>query len=186
MGVSVEAELGCLGSLETGMGKAEDGQGAAGKLAKEQLLTDPDQALDFVARTKVDALAVAIGTSHGTYKFSRQPTGDILAMDVIRAIHERLPETHMVMHGSSSVLQDLQDIINSHGGEMPQTRGVPVAEIQEGICHGVRKIHIDTDCRMAMTGQFRKVAMEAPRRGLARSCARQGQSRFPPPRPRRP
>jgi fructose-bisphosphate aldolase class II len=160
VGVSVEGELGCLGSLETGMGEAEDGQGAEGKLAKEQLLTDPDQALDFVARTKVDALAVAIGTSHGAYKFSRQPTGDILAMDVIRAIHERLPETHMVMHGSSSVPQDLQDLINEHGGEMPQTWGVPVAEIQEGIRHGVRKINIDTDCRMAMTGQFRKVAME--------------------------
>ena len=160
VGVSVEGELGCLGSLETGMGEAEDGQGAEGKLAKEQLLTDPDQALDFVARTKVDALAVAIGTSHGAYKFSRQPTGDILAMDVIRAIHERLPETHMVMHGSSSVPQDLQDLINEYGGEMPQTWGVPVAEIQEGIRHGVRKINIDTDCRMAMTGQFRKVAME--------------------------
>jgi len=160
VGVSVEGELGCLGSLETGMGEAEDGQGAEGKLAKEQLLTDPDQALDFVARTKVDALAVAIGTSHGAYKFTKLPTGDILAMDVIRAIHERLPETHMVMHGSSSVPQDLQDIINEYGGEMPQTWGVPMAEIQEGIRHGVRKINIDTDCRMAMTGQFRKVAME--------------------------
>ncbi len=160
VGVSVEGELGCLGSLETGMGEAEDGQGAEGKLAKEQLLTDPDQALDFVARTKVDALAVAIGTSHGAYKFTREPSGDILAMNVIRAIHERLPDTHMVMHGSSSVPQDLQDIINEFGGEMPQTWGVPVAEIQEGIRHGVRKINIDTNCRMAMTGQFRKVAME--------------------------
>jgi fructose-bisphosphate aldolase class II len=161
VGVSVEGELGCLGSLETGMGEAEDGQGAEGKLAREQLLTDPDQALDFVARTRVDALAVAIGTSHGAYKFTRQPTGDILAMDVVKAIHERLPTMHMVMHGSSSVPQDLQDIINEHGGEMPQTWGVPVAEIQEGIRHGVRKINIDTDCRMAMTGQFRKVAMES-------------------------
>jgi fructose-bisphosphate aldolase, class II len=160
VGVSVEGELGCLGSLETGMGEAEDGQGAEGKLAKEQLLTDPDQAMDFVARTKVDALAVAIGTSHGAYKFTRQPTGDILAMDVVKAIHQRLPTMHMVMHGSSSVPQDLQDIINEYGGEMPQTWGVPVAEIQEGIRHGVRKINIDTDCRMAMTGQFRKVAME--------------------------
>ena len=160
VGVSVEGELGCLGSLETGMGEAEDGQGAEGRLAKEQLLTDPDQAMDFVARTRVDALAVAIGTSHGAYKFSRRPTGDILALDVVKAIHERLPSMHMVMHGSSSVPQDLQDIINEHGGEMPQTWGVPVPEIQEGIRHGVRKINIDTDCRMAMTGQFRKVAME--------------------------
>ena len=160
VGVSVEGELGCLGSLETGMGEAEDGQGAEGVLAKEQLMTDPDQAMDFVARTKVDALAVAIGTSHGAYKFTRQPTGDILAMNVVKAIHERLPTMHMVMHGSSSVPQDLQDIINEHGGEMPQTWGVPVSEIQEGIRHGVRKINVDTDCRMAMTGQFRKVAME--------------------------
>jgi fructose-bisphosphate aldolase class II len=160
VGVSVEGELGCLGSLETGMGEAEDGQGAEGKLAKEQLLTDPDQAMDFVAQTKVDALAVAIGTSHGAYKFTKLPTGDILAMDVVKAIHERLPTMHMVMHGSSSVPQDLQDMINEHGGEMPQTWGVPVSEIQEGIRHGVRKINIDTDCRMAMTGQFRKVAME--------------------------
>jgi fructose-bisphosphate aldolase class II len=160
VGVSVEGELGCLGSLETGMGEAEDGQGAEGALAKDQLLTDPDQALDFVARTKVDALAVAIGTSHGAYKFTKLPTGDILAMDVVKAIHERLPTMHLVMHGSSSVPQDLQDIINEYGGLMPQTWGVPVSEIQEGIRHGVRKINIDTDCRMAMTGQFRKVAME--------------------------
>ncbi len=159
VGVSVEGELGCLGSLETGMGEAEDGQGAEGKLAKEQLLTDPDQAQDFVTRTRVDALAVAIGTSHGAYKFTRQPSGDTLAMDVIRAIHELLPDTHMVMHGSSTVPQELQDIINENGGQMPQTWGVPVAEIQEGIRHGVRKINIDTDCRMAMTGQFRKVAL---------------------------
>ena len=163
VGVSVEGELGCLGSLESGRGEAEDGQGAEGRLEREQLLTDPDQALDFVARTKVDALAVAIGTSHGAYKFSRKPTGDILAMDVIKAIHERLPTTHLVMHGSSSVPQELQDIINANGGEMPQTWGVPVEEIQEGIRHGVRKVNIDTDCRMAMTGQFRKVAAEQRR-----------------------
>jgi len=163
VGVSVEGELGCLGSLETGEGEAEDGQGAEGKLDRHMLLTDPDQALDFVARTKVDALAVAIGTSHGAYKFSRKPTGDILAMDVIKAIHARLPSTHLVMHGSSSVPQELQDIINANGGEMPQTFGVPVDEIREGIKHGVRKVNIDTDCRMAMTGQFRKVAKEKPR-----------------------
>lgn len=160
VGVSVEGELGCLGSLETGHGEAEDGVGAEGELAKEQLLTDPDQAAEFVAATKVDALAVAIGTSHGAYKFSREPTGDILAMDVIEAIHARLPGTHLVMHGSSSVPQDLQELFNRFGGEMPQTWGVPVAEIQQGIRHGVRKINIDTDCRIAMTGQFRKVAME--------------------------
>ncbi len=160
VGVSVEGELGCLGSLETGHGEAEDGVGAEGELAKEQLLTDPDQAAEFVAATKVDALAVAIGTSHGAYKFSREPTGDILAMDVIEAIHARLPGTHLVMHGSSSVPQDLQELFNRYGGEMPQTWGVPVAEIQQGIRHGVRKINIDTDCRIAMTGQFRKVAME--------------------------
>ncbi len=160
VGVSVEGELGCLGSLETGEGDKEDGHGFEGKLDRDMLVTDPDQAADFVARTKVDALAVAIGTSHGAYKFSRQPTGDILAMDVVKAIHERLPETHLVMHGSSSVPQDLQDIINEFGGEMPQTYGVPVEEIVRGIRHGVRKVNIDTDCRMAMTGQFRKVARE--------------------------
>ena len=162
VGVSVEGELGCLGSLETGHGEAEDGHGAEGELSRDQLLTDPDQALDFVARTKVDALAVAIGTSHGAYKFKRKPTGDILAMDVVKAIHQRLPNTHLVMHGSSSVPQELQDLFNAHGGAMPQTWGVPVAEIQEGIRHGVRKINIDTDCRIAMTGQFRKVAAENP------------------------
>lgn len=163
IGVSVEGELGCLGSLETGHGEAEDGQGAEGKLSKEQLLTDPDQARDFVAATKVDALAVAIGTSHGAYKFSRRPTGDILAMDVIKAIHERLPNTHLVMHGSSSVPQELQDIFNQYGGEMPQTWGVPIEEILEGIKYGVRKVNIDTDCRLAMAGQIRKVAMENKR-----------------------
>jgi fructose-bisphosphate aldolase class II len=153
VGVSVEGELGCLGSLETGEGEAEDGQGAEGKLGREQLLTDPDQAQAFVGKTRVDALAVAIGTSHGAYKFSQPPTGEILAMDVITAIHERLPNTHLVP-------QELQDLINACGGEMPQTWGVPVEEIEAGIRHGVRKVNIDTDCRMAMTGQFRKVAQE--------------------------
>jgi fructose-bisphosphate aldolase class II len=160
VGVSVEGELGCLGSLETGEGEAEDGHGATGKLDKKQLLTDPDQARDFVAATGVDALAVAIGTSHGAYKFKRKPTGDILAMDVVKAIHERLPNTHLVMHGSSSVPQELQDLFNKYGGEMPQTWGVPVEEIRLGIKHGVRKVNIDTDCRIAMTAEFRRVAME--------------------------
>ncbi|MFN3646997.1 MAG: class II fructose-bisphosphate aldolase [Gemmobacter sp.] len=163
VGASVEGELGVLGSLETGQGEAEDGHGAEGALDHSQLLTDPDQAVEFVGKTKVDALAIACGTSHGAYKFSRQPTGDILAMNVIEEIHKRLPNTHLVMHGSSSVPQDLQDIINAHGGEMPQTFGVPVEEIVRGIRHGVRKVNIDTDCRMAMTGQFRKVAMQNPR-----------------------
>ncbi len=160
VGVSVEGELGCLGSLETGEGEAEDGHGATGKLDKKQLLTDPDQAREFVAATGVDALAVAIGTSHGAYKFKRKPTGDILAMDVIKAIHERLPNTHLVMHGSSSVPQELQDLFNKYGGEMPQTWGVPVEEIKLGIKHGVRKVNIDTDCRIAMTAEFRRVATE--------------------------
>ncbi len=160
VGASVEGELGVLGSLETGEGEAEDGHGATGKLDHSQLLTDPDQAVDFVARTKVDALAIACGTSHGAYKFSRQPDGDILAMGVIEEIHKRLPNTHLVMHGSSSVPQDLQDIINEFGGEMPQTFGVPVDEIVRGIKHGVRKVNIDTDCRMAMTGQIRRVLSE--------------------------
>ena len=160
VGVSVEGELGCLGSLETGEGDKEDGHGFEGKLDKEMLVTDPDQAAEFVAETKVDALAVAIGTSHGAYKFTRKPTGDILAMDVVRKINEKLPNTHLVMHGSSSVPQELQDIINKYGGEMPQTYGVPVEELCEGIKHGVRKVNIDTDCRMAMAGQIRKVATE--------------------------
>jgi len=158
VGASVEGELGVLGSLESGHGEAEDGHGAEGALSHDQLLTDPDQAVDFVTRTKVDALAIACGTSHGAYKFSRKPDGDILAMHVIEAIHRKLPNTHLVMHGSSSVPQELQDIINAFGGEMPQTFGVPVEEIVRGIRHGVRKVNIDTDCRMAMTGQFRKVA----------------------------
>jgi len=159
-GVSVEGELGCLGSLETGEGEKEDGHGFDGKLDKDMLVTDPDEAADFVKRTKVDALAVAIGTSHGAYKFTRKPTGDILAMDVVKAIHERLPDTHLVMHGSSSVPQELQDIINANGGEMPQTYGVPVEEIEVGIKNGVRKVNIDTDNRMAITGAIRKVLME--------------------------
>ena len=160
VGASVEGELGVLGSLEHGGGEQEDGHGLEGSVSHDQLLTDPDQAVDFVARTKVDALAIAMGTSHGAYKFSRQPDGEILAMHVIEEIHRRLPETHLVMHGSSSVPQDLQELFNEFGGAMPQTWGVPVEEIQRGIQHGVRKVNIDTDCRLAMTGQFRKVAQE--------------------------
>ncbi len=163
VGASVEGELGVLGSLETGEAAKEDGSGAEGKLSKDMLLTDPDQAKDFVEQTKVDALAIACGTSHGAYKFSRKPTGDILAMDRIAEIHEKIPHVHLVMHGSSSVPQELQDIINEFGGEMPQTYGVPVEEIVRGIKHGVRKVNIDTDLRMAATGQFRKVAKEKPR-----------------------
>jgi fructose-bisphosphate aldolase class II len=162
VGASVEGELGVLGSLETGMGEKEDGHGFEGKLDHSQLLTDPDQAVDFVRETQVDALAIAMGTSHGAYKFTRKPDGEVLAMHVIEEIHRRLPNTHLVMHGSSSVPQDLQDIINQYGGEMPQTWGVPVEEIQRGIKHGVRKINIDTDNRMAMTGAIRKVLVENP------------------------
>ena len=162
VGASVEGELGVLGSLETGMGEKEDGHGFEGKLDHDQLLTDPDQADEFVKATEVDALAVAIGTSHGAYKFTRKPDGDVLAMDVIEEIHRRLPNCHLVMHGSSSVPQDLQDIINKYGGKMPQTWGVPVEEIQRGIKHGVRKINVDTDNRMAMTGAIRKVFAENP------------------------
>lgn len=162
VGASVEGELGVLGSLESGEAEAEDGSGAEGKLDHDQLLTDPDQAVDFVRRTGVDALAIACGTSHGAYKFSRKPDGDILAMHVIEEINRRLPGTHLVMHGSSSVPQELQDVINAFGGEMPQTFGVPVEEIVRGIRHGVRKVNIDTDCRMAMAGQFRRVAVEKP------------------------
>jgi fructose-bisphosphate aldolase class II len=161
-GVSVEGELGCLGSLEHGEGEQEDGHGAEGKLTHDQLLTSPDEALEFVKKTGVDALAVAIGTSHGAYKFSRKPDGAVLNMDVIKKIHEKLPNCHMVMHGSSSVPQELQDVINKNGGKMKQTYGVPVEEIQLGIKHGVRKINVDTDCRMAMTGAIRKVLTEAP------------------------
>lgn len=161
-GVSVEGELGCLGSLESGEGDQEDGHGAVGKLSHDQLLTDPDEAADFVAKTGVDALAVAIGTSHGAYKFSRKPDGEVLAMSRIEAIHAKLPNTHLVMHGSSSVPQELQDIINKYGGNMKQTFGVPVEEIQRGIKSGVRKINVDTDCRMAITGAIRKVLSESP------------------------
>ena len=162
VGASVEGELGVLGSLESGHGEAEDGHGAEGALSHDQLLTDPNQAVDFVMRTKVDALAIACGTSHGAYKFTRQPDGDILAMHVIEEIHNKLPNTHLVMHGSSSVPQELQDLINKFGGRMPQTYGVPVEEIERGIRHGVRKVNIDTDCRMAMAGQFRRIATENP------------------------
>src|SRR6476660_9453353 len=160
-GISVEGELGVLGSLETGMGDKEDGHGAEGKLSHDQLLTNPDEAVKFVKETRVDALAIACGTSHGAYKFTRRPDGDILAMRVIEAIHEKLPNTHLVMHGSSSVPQALQDVINAFGGEMPQTWGVPVEEIVRGIRHGVRKVNIDTDCRMAMAAAFRKVATQS-------------------------
>ena len=155
-GVSVEGELGCLGSLETGEMGEEDGHGAEGKLSMDQLLTDPEEAADFVKKTGVDALAIAIGTSHGAYKFTRPPTGDILAIERIKEIHARIPNTHLVMHGSSSVPQDWLEIINTHGGEMGETYGVPVEEIQEGIKHGVRKVNIDTDLRMASTGAIRK------------------------------
>jgi fructose-bisphosphate aldolase class II len=161
-GVSVEGELGVLGSLETGMGEAEDGHGFEGKLDHSQLLTDPDQAVDFVAATKVDALAIAMGTSHGAYKFTRQPDGEVLAMNVIEEIHRRLPNTHLVMHGSSSVPQELLAIIREFGGDMKETYGVPVEEIQEGIKNGVRKINIDTDIRLAMTGAIRRYFAENP------------------------
>ncbi len=156
VGVSVEGELGCLGSLESGLAGEEDGSGAAGALTHEQMLTDPEQAADFVARTGVDALAIAIGTSHGAYKFSRKPTGDILAIQRIKDIHARIPNTHLVMHGSSSVPQEWLKIIRDNGGELKETYGVPVEEIQEGIRHGVRKINIDTDIRLAMTGAMRR------------------------------
>lgn len=161
-GVSVEGELGCLGSLESGEGEAEDGHGAEGKLSHDQLLTDPEEAERFVAETNVDALAVAIGTSHGAYKFTRKPDGDVLAMDRIEAIHKRLPNTHLVMHGSSSVPQELQDLINKYGGQIRQTYGVPVEEIQRGIKSGVRKINVDTDNRLAITGAIRQVLMSSP------------------------
>ncbi|MGB1110527.1 MAG: class II fructose-bisphosphate aldolase [Gammaproteobacteria bacterium] len=155
-GVSVEGELGCLGSLETGEAGEEDGIGAEGKLSHDQLLTDPDEAADFVKKTGVDALAIAIGTSHGAYKFTRPPTGDILAIERVKEIHARIPDTHLVMHGSSSVPQDWLAIINEYGGDMGETYGVPVEEIVEGIKHGVRKVNIDTDLRMASTGSIRK------------------------------
>jgi fructose-bisphosphate aldolase class II len=159
-GVSVEGELGCLGSLETGMAGEEDGSGAEGKLDESQLLTDPEQAADFVKKTGVDALAIAIGTSHGAYKFTRPPTGDILAINRIKEIHARIPNTHLVMHGSSSVPQEWLKIINDFGGDMGETYGVPVEEIAEGIKNGVRKVNIDTDLRMASTGAVRKYLAE--------------------------
>jgi fructose-bisphosphate aldolase class II len=155
-GVSVEGELGCLGSLETGQAGEEDGVGAEGILDHSQMLTDPEEAADFVKKTKVDALAIAIGTSHGAYKFTRPPTGDILDVARIRAIHEAIPNTHLVMHGSSSVPQEWLEIINQYGGEIPETYGVPVSEIQEGIKNGVRKVNIDTDLRLASTGTIRE------------------------------
>ncbi len=162
-GVSVEGELGCLGSLETGEAGEEDGVGAAGKLTHEQMLTDPEEAADFVRATQVDALAIACGTSHGAYKFSRPPTGDILAIDRIKEIHKRIPGTHLVMHGSSSVPQEWLKVINDYGGEMPETYGVPVEQICEGIKHGVRKVNIDTDLRLASTGAVRKFLSENPK-----------------------
>jgi fructose-bisphosphate aldolase class II len=162
VGASVEGELGVLGSLETGMGEKEDGHGFEGKLDHDQLLTDPDQAVAFVKATQVDALAIAIGTSHGAYKFSRKPTGDILAIDRIKEIHARIPNTHLVMHGSSSVPQELLAEIREFGGDMKETYGVPVEEIQEGIRHGVRKINIDTDIRLAMTAAVRRYLFENP------------------------
>jgi len=175
-GVSVEGELGCLGSLETGEMGEEDGHGAEGKLSMDQLLTDPEEAATFVKETGVDALAIAIGTSHGAYKFTRPPTGDILAINRIKEIHERLPNTHLVMHGSSSVPQDWLKIINDYGGDMGETYGVPVEEICEGIKHGVRKVNIDTDLRMASTGAIRKFMAENksnfdPRKFLKASTA---------------
>jgi fructose-bisphosphate aldolase class II len=162
VGVSVEGELGCLGSLETMKGDKEDGHGAEGHMTREMLLTDPDQAADFVRRTQLDALAIAIGTSHGAYKFTRKPTGDILAIGRIKEIHRRIPNTHLVMHGSSSVPQDLLEQIRRFGGQMKETYGVPVEEIQEAIKHGVRKINIDTDIRLAMTAATRKFLAENP------------------------
>jgi len=162
VGVSVEGELGCLGSLETGEAGEEDGVGAVGKLSHDMMLTDPEQARDFVARTGVDALAIAIGTSHGAYKFTRQPTGDILAIERIAAIHAAVPDTHLVMHGSSSVPQEWLAIIRQYGGEIKQTYGVPVEEIVRGIRSGVRKVNIDTDIRLSMTGAMRKLLAEQP------------------------
>ena len=162
IGATVEGELGCLGSLETGEAGEEDGVGAAGKLSHDQLLTDPEEAAQFVKATQLDALAIAIGTSHGAYKFSRPPTGDVLSIARVKEIHARIPNTHLVMHGSSSVPQELLAIINQYGGKMKETYGVPVEEIQEAIKHGVRKINIDTDIRLAMTGAMRQVFAQQP------------------------
>jgi len=161
-GVSVEGELGVLGSLETGIGDQEDGHGATERLSHDQLLTDPDEAERFVAETGVDALAVAMGTSHGAYKFTRKPDGAVLAMDVIEAIHQRLPNTHLVMHGSSSVPEELRLLINEFGGDIKPTWGVPLEEIQRGIRHGVRKVNIDTDLRLAATSAIRKTLVSTP------------------------
>lgn len=161
-GVSVEGELGCLGSLETGMAGEEDGIGAEGVLDHSQMLTDPEEAADFVKRTQVDALAIAIGTSHGAYKFTKPPTGDVLAIDRIKEIHKRIPNTHLVMHGSSSVPQEWLAIINEYGGDIKETYGVPVEEIVEGIKHGVRKVNIDTDLRLASTGAMRRLMATNP------------------------
>ena len=168
LGVTVEGELGCLGSLETMKGDKEDGHGTDATMTREQLLTDPEQAADFVKQTQIDALAIAIGTSHGAYKFTRKPTGDILAIDRIKEIHRRIPSTHLVMHGSSSVPQDMLATIRQYGGQMKETYGVPVEEIQEAIKHGVRKINIDTDIRLAMTGAVRKFLAENPEKFDAR------------------
>ncbi len=161
-GVSVEGELGCLGSLETGMAGEEDGIGAEGKLDHDQLLTDPEEAADFVKATGVDALAIAIGTSHGAYKFTKPPTGDTLSIQRIKEIHARIPDTHLVMHGSSSVPQEWLEVINRYGGEIPETYGVPVEEIVEGIRHGVRKVNVDTDLRLASTGAVRRFLAQNP------------------------
>lgn len=163
VGASVEGELGVIGSLETGKGDKEDGHGAEGVISKDKLVTNPDEAKIFVEATNVDALAVAVGTSHGAYKFTRKPTSDILAIDVIEKIHAKLPNTHLVMHGSSSVPQELIDLINAFGGAIPETYGVPVEEIVRGIKSGVRKVNVDTDCRMAITGAIRKVFAENPK-----------------------
>jgi fructose-bisphosphate aldolase class II len=162
IGVTVEAELGVLGSLETMKGDKEDGHGADGTMTREQLLTDVEQAADFVRATQCDALAIAIGTSHGAYKFTKKPTGDILAIERIKEIHARIPNTHLVMHGSSSVPQELLAEIREFGGDMKETYGVPVEEIQEGIKHGVRKVNIDTDLRLAITGAIRRYLAENP------------------------
>ncbi len=161
-GASVEGELGCLGSLETGLAGEEDGSGAEGQLSMEQMLTDPDEAKDFVEKTNVDALAIAIGTSHGAYKFTKPPTGDILSIQRIKEIHAKIPNTHLVMHGSSAVPQEWLKVINEYGGDIPETYGVPVEEVQEGIKHGVRKVNIDTDLRLASTGAVRKFLAENP------------------------
>ncbi|MDO8606633.1 MAG: class II fructose-bisphosphate aldolase [Phaeospirillum sp.] len=175
-GVSVEGELGCLGSLESGMAGEEDGVGAEGKLDHSQLLTDPNEAAEFVKLTQVDALAIAIGTSHGAYKFTRPPTGDVLAISRVKEIHARIPSTHLVMHGSSSVPQDWLKIINDNGGDLGETYGVPVEEIVEAIKHGVRKINIDTDLRMASTGSIRKFMAEHRKEFDPRKYLKEAQS----------